>query len=325
VSLDETAYLFFGPGPKPVRVQISGRRAGEVTARLELPAGWTSVPAQAAVTLTGPSAPAEVRFMVTAPAKGPADGHVAAVAVLDGTEYRRSARTIAYDHIPIHTLFLPAEARLVKLDLKRRGDRVGYIMGPGDDVPDMLREAGYQVNLLTDADLDTADLNIYDAVVVGIRAFNSRDALKKQVRRIHRYAEEGGTVVVQYNTSDGTLLSNFMPYSFKLGRDRVTREDAAVTFIDPVQPLLNEPNKIAAGDFDGWVQERGLYFAAEWDDHYTPVLASHDPGEPDRNGGLLAARYGKGVVIYTGYAFFRQLPAGVPGAIRLFVNLVSAR
>jgi len=173
--------------------------------------------------------------------------------------------------------------------------------------------------------LASGDLSGYDAIVTGVRAYNSRDALKRSARRLLDYVEAGGTLVVQYNTADRTLHPGFAPYPLEIGRDRVTVEGAPIERIDPECSLLLKPNRITDQDFEGWVQERGLYFASKWGPEYRTVLSCADPGETPAAGGLLWARYGKGIFIYTGYAFFRQLPAGVPGAYRLFVNLVSAR
>jgi hypothetical protein len=197
-------------------------------------------------------------------------------------------------------------------------------MGSGDTGPESLRQMGYSVTLLSDDELETGDLSHYSAIVAGIRAYNTRPRLKQAAKRLEAYAEGGGTVVVQYNTTGDLVTDELGPYPFKLSRDRVTVEEAPVTFLKPAHSLLTFPNKLSPADFDGWVQERGLYFAGSWDPRWETVIASHDPGESDKPGGLLFAKVGKGAWVYTGYAFFRQLPAGVPGAYRFFVNLVSA-
>jgi hypothetical protein len=168
------------------------------------------------------------------------------------------------------------------------------------------------------------DLVAYDAVVTGVRAYDTREVLKRSKDKLLRYVENGGTLVVQYNVSWNEEGSQIGPYPLTIGRDRVSVENAPVVFLLPGHPLLNFPNKITAEDFEGWIQERGLYFASQWDERYEAVLACHDPGEPERTGGLLCARYGRGFFIYTGYSWFRELPAGVPGAFRLFANLISA-
>jgi hypothetical protein len=198
-------------------------------------------------------------------------------------------------------------------------------MGSGDQIPEALTDLGYEVTLLSDDDLETVDLTQFGSVVVGIRAFNTRPRLLPLQERLLQYVHGGGRVIVQYNTMSGSLQDRIGPYPFKLSRERVTVEEAPIRFIEPDHPLLNEPNRITAADFEGWVQERGLYFANEWDPHYQTVLSSNDPGEDPRDGGLLYAEYGDGVFIYTGYSWFRELPAGVPGAYRIFVNLLGGR
>jgi len=213
---------------------------------------------------------------------------------------------------------------MVKLDVERRGDTIGYIMGSGDEVAEGLRDLGYDVSLLSDEVLASGDLGRFDAIVAGIRAYNTRERLAVVQPRLLQYVEDGGTLIIQYNVSRGLVTEDLGPYPFTIGRDRVTEENAAVTILAPDHVLLRYPNTITQEDFDGWVQERGLYFATAWDDRYETVVASHDTGEADLAGGLVFARFGKGVFIYSGISWFRQLPAGVPGAYRLFANLVSA-
>jgi len=321
LALDQQVYLFTDDAPRPVRLRIEARRAVSGAAYLELPSGWRSEPAERQLDL----APGDVREVVFQVTPGATGSPLRARFRAREAVYSRGMRVIDHPHIPVQTVFPDAAAHVLRLDLARVGERVGYIMGPGDEVPAALAQAGYKVRLLTDEDLRSGDLSDMDAIVVGVRAFNSREALKQASGRLLEYAEQGGTVVVQFNTSDHTLDQDFAPYGLKLGRDRVTVEEAPVTFVDPESPLLRTPNRITARDFDGWVQERGLYFASEWGPEYQAVLASADPGEEPVSGGLLWARHGRGIFIYTGYAFFRQLPAGVPGAYRLFMNLVSAR
>jgi hypothetical protein len=184
---------------------------------------------------------------------------------------------------------------------------------------------GCDVTFLSDEDLAGGDLSSYDAIVTGVRAYNVRDVLRANHQRLMRYVEDGGTLVVQYNVPEGHPSGdNIGPYPLTLSKDRVTVEDAPVAFIDPKSPLLNLPNKISESDFQGWVQERGLYYGEKWDPRYRTVIESHDPGEKPMPGGMLVTRYGKGVYIFTGYSWFRQLPAGVPGAYRIFANLLSA-
>jgi hypothetical protein len=205
-----------------------------------------------------------------------------------------------------------------------QGLEIGYVMGAGDDIPVVLRQLGLDVTLLAADDIEHGDLTRFGTIVLGIRAYDTRDDVKKYNQRLLEYAQNGGTLLVQYNTSPSEFnAGHYTPFPAQLSRERVTVEQAPVTILDPQSPVFHYPNQITARDFDGWVQERGLYFMDQWNPHFTPLLACNDPGESPQKGGLLLAQYGKGYYLYTGYAFFRQLPFGVPGAIRLYVNLLS--
>jgi LmbE family N-acetylglucosaminyl deacetylase len=326
VGVEEKTLVFPDRQPKQARVSLKSNVASETagTLRLKLPAGWTASPAEVPVTLKGKGEEFKATFNVTPPS-GAEVGTLAAEFESSGKTFTRGVFEIDYPHIPRQTLFPAAEAKLVRVDLQRRGNHIGYVMGSGDEAPEALRQVGYDVTLLSDEDLDAGDLSRFDAVVTGVRAYNTRAALRRQQKRLLEYVERGGTLVVEYNTPDRTLEgAQLGPYPFKLTQDRVTDEEAAVTLLAPTDALLNEPNKITAADFQSWVQERGLYFASDWDARYTPLFASHDPGEQDLKGSTLVARVGRGTYVFTSLAFFRQLPAGVPGAYRLFVNMISA-
>jgi len=190
-------------------------------------------------------------------------------------------------------------------------------------VPASLERLGYKVEILSEDDLINNDLNRFDAIIIGIRAYNTVPDLRNSQSGLMEYVEQGGTMIVQYNTSHRLVLDDLGPYPLRLSRDRVTVEEAEINILAEDHPAMNYPNRITEKDFQGWVTERGLYFPNEWDDRYEPILSSHDPGESEKKGGLLVAKYGKGYYIYTGYSWFRQLPAGVPGAYRIFTNLVS--
>ncbi|MFK7907151.1 MAG: hypothetical protein AB8B69_18590 [Chitinophagales bacterium] len=179
------------------------------------------------------------------------------------------------------------------------------------------------MTLLEEKDMEAEKMAQFDAVIVGIRAFNTVDALKFKNKELMEYVKQGGTVMVQYNTSHRLVTEDIAPYPLKLSRDRVAVEESEVRFLKPEHPVLNTPNKITSADFDGWVQERGLYFPNEWDDNFEAILSSNDPNEEPLDGGLLVAKYGEGYYIYSGYSWFRELPAGVAGAYRLFANLIS--
>jgi hypothetical protein len=208
--------------------------------------------------------------------------------------------------------------------MKTAGKKIGYIMGSGDEVPEALREIGYEVTLLSDEDIKIKDLAVYDSIVIGVRAYNTHPGLKRLQAALLEYVRNGGTMIVQYQTTQDLDQNGLGPYPFRVSRDRVSVEESAVIFLKPDHPLLHFPNEITASDLNGWVQERGLYFADQWDPQYETVFECHDPGEPERSGGMLYTRYGKGVYIFSAYSWFRQLPAGVPGAYRIFVNMLSA-
>lgn len=261
-------------------------------------------------------------FSIT-PSKKSSVGVVKSVAKVDGKTYSKGRTIIDYDHIPKQTLYPESNVKVVKLDLVKKGNRIGYIQGAGDAIPENLRQVGYQVEELEKDDVDLSNLKKYDAVILGVRAFNTVDWLGYKNKELFEYVKNGGNVIVQYNTNRGLVTNDIAPYKLVLSRDRVAVEDAPVTLLAEGHPLIKGPNKIKADDFDNWVQERGLYFADEWADEFTPLFSSNDPGESPKNGGLLVAKYGEGYYIYSGYSWFRELPAGVPGAYRIFVNMIS--
>ncbi|MGZ6971253.1 MAG: PIG-L family deacetylase, partial [Thermoanaerobaculia bacterium] len=322
-TFDEKVYAFGTEKPKKVRVTLTSGAAVSGILRLKTEAGFSASPAEAPFAFATAGEEKPVVFTVTPPA-GASAAALTAEAVVDGKVFSRGLVRVDYPHIPLQTLFPPAEAKVLRFDVKAPQAPVGYVMGSGDEVPDALRQMGYTVTLLSDDELENGDLSRYAAIVTGIRAYNTRPRLKLAEPRLLDYVEKGGTLVAQYNTLGDLVTEQLGPYPFKIARDRVTVEEAPVKFVNPASSLLLFPNRLTAADFDGWVQERGLYFPGTWDPRYETVIETHDPGESDKPGGLLFARHGKGAFVYTGYAFFRQLPAGVPGAYRLFVNLVSA-
>ncbi|MHA6280978.1 PIG-L family deacetylase [Salinimicrobium sp. CAU 1759] len=245
------------------------------------------------------------------------------VAVVEGKEYSKSILQMDYPHIPLQTLVLPNKTQLVKLDIQKRGKLIGYIPGAGDVVPQALEQIGYNVEILKPKAISAGSLEKYDAVVVGTRAYNTVEELRYRQPALFEYVKQGGNLILQYNTSRGLVTDELAPYELELSRDRVTDENAKVTFLAPNHPILNSPNKITSEDFEGWVQERGLYFPDKWAKEFTPILAMNDKGETPKKGSLLVAPYGKGNFIYTGLSFFREFPAGVPGAFRLFANMIS--
>ncbi|MBF9140702.1 PIG-L family deacetylase [Hymenobacter properus] len=308
---------------KTVPVTLRAGRAGvSGNLVLNLPAGWRCEPTSVPFRLTAKDEELTVNFKVQ-PVNAPAGKtELRAVATVDGQAYSRGIQTIQYPHIPTQTLFPEAVAPLVNLDLVRgKAQNVAYLMGAGDEVPEALRQVGYNVTLLKPEDLTAARLKQYDALVVGIRAYNTVDRLKTQQPEILKYIEQGGNVVVQYVVNRGTVLPEIGPYPMTLSTDRVTVEDAPVTLSK--HQLLAAPNKITEQDFKGWVQEQGLYYPSKWDPKYQTVISSSDPGEAPKESAILVTDYGKGHYIYTGLSLFRELPAGVPGAYRLITNMIS--
>ena len=324
ICCEDKVTIFPGDAPKKIKLRLKSHSSNvSGTVRLKGPAAWKIAPESIAFSLPGKFDESEVSFEVSPPGQaGAAD--LTAEAEAAGEKISRALVEISYPHIHRQVYFPESRLKVVKLDIKTEGRKLGYIMGAGDQVPLALENLGYEVVELSDGMLESADLSPFDAIVTGVRAYDTREVLNKSKDRLLSYMENGGTLVVQYNVSWNQEGNQIGPYPLTIGRDRVSVENAPIVFLLPDHPLLNFPNKITAEDFDGWIQERGLYFASQWDKKYEPVLSCHDPGEPDKEGGLLCARYGKGVFIYTGYSWFRQLPAGVPGAFRLFANMISA-
>ena len=296
--------------------------SGEVT--LPLPDGWKAEPATRPVALTKAGEETTVRFAVTAPAgAGPIE--VTPVFAADGRRWSFSESTIDYPHIPVQLVLQPAALRLAPLAIALPAGAIGYIPGSGDSVGEDLAHVGASVTVLDEETVRGGDLSRFAAIVVGIRAYNTRPFLRAVHPRLMAFVEQGGTLLVQYSTNNrlAPMESQIGPFPFEISRDRVTDETAAVTLLVPGDPALRAPNAIDAADFEGWVQERGIYFAAKWDERYTSLLAFTDPGEEPLGGSTIVARHGKGRFVYTGLAFFRQLPAGVPGAYRLLANLLA--
>jgi hypothetical protein len=314
----------FAPGSeRPVVFEVTAARDG-VSGTLELPApeGWTVTPRSQTFGLASAGEHALLTFKVKAPS-APGTSTLAALAHVGGRTWNSGRLVIRHEHIPVQLLQPPARLKLVALDMAIKGHRVGYLPGAGDRVAEGLEEMGYEVVRLTGADLTPDKLASLDAVVIGVRAYNVRDDLAAGLPALFAYVEGGGTVVAQYNRPNGLRTSRLAPYNLRLSDARITDENAPVTFLEPGHPALTTPNKISETDMEGWVQERGIYFPAQWDAHFTQILESADPGERPQKGSLLVAKHGRGHFVYTGLVFFRQLPAGIPGAYRLFANLVS--
>jgi LmbE family N-acetylglucosaminyl deacetylase len=310
---------------KPLLVRVKANRAA-VTGELapELPPGFGAEPKRAPFTLAKKGDEVELAFRVHPP-RAETTASLRLVATVDGQRVSRAIQHVEYAHIPIQTVTPEADVKLMRADIHHKRTRIGYIAGAGDEVPAALRQAGYDVTMLTEEAIVHGSLAPYQAIVTGVRAFNVDARLPYLHDRLMKYVADGGTMVVQYNTQNfiSSVPAQIGPAPFKISHERVTDENAAVTMLEPKHPIVNAPNKLGERDFAGWVQERGLYFADAWDPAYVPIFAMHDAGEPARKGGLLVAKHGKGAFVYTGLAFFRQLPAGVAGAYRLFANLLD--
>jgi len=324
-SLSEKAYIFRDNTPKTIPVQLknfSHERRGFVT--LQLPKGWKSSPEKVDFKLTRKGEEQTISFTIT-PGNETPSGNLIVQVNTNGSITDKGLKTIRYEHIPNITIFPQSIARVEKVDLNIVGKRIAYIDGAGDLVADALKQTGYEVTHLTLAQILANDLSIYDAIVTGVRLYNIHDDVKSIQPKLLTYMQNGGILVIQYNVNNGLKTPNIGPYPFKLVNKRVTEEDAKVTFLAPQHAALNYPNKITEKDFEGWVQERGIYFATEIDPRYTSILGMNDTGEASSDGSLLIADYGKGKFVYTSLVFFRELPAGVPGAYRLFANLLAPK
>lgn len=381
VDLSDHALVFARTEARKIDVPIksnSGKVSGD--ARLEVPQGWTVQPAARHFELSGTGEQTTVAFDLTPPTSS-AKGRLRAVAQVGNRNVATGTEVLLYSHFPAQTLLPPAEVPLVRADIRNLSKNVGYVMGAGDEVPASLRQIGCEVTLLTAEDLARGDLSRFDAIVTGVRAWNTRADLRANYQHLYDYVSSGGTVVVQYNRAEGNpgqgrggeapaangqpaanatkgggrgrggnapqangsanpaaptgpvaaelvdatgALEHIGPYPIHISNERVTVEDAPVAFPNPQLSLLHAPNEITSADFEGWVQERGLNFADRWDNRYQTVIESHDPGEEPHPGGMLYTRYGKGAYIFSAYDWFRELPSGVPGAYRIFANMLSA-
>ena len=324
VNVSEHVMVFGTQQPRRLTLLLRSASDRKVsgTVALELPRGWRAEPASAEFDLSA-RGEEETTTVTIYPPSTDYNGVIKARATVNGKEYGNSIRIIAYDHIPIQTLLPDAETKAVRIDLRKAGETIGYISGAGDEIPAALRNMGYEVLEMSNEQVTPANLKGLDAVVLGVRALNTNDRARYFMPAVLDYVKQGGTVVVQYNTNSRMQTGKFSPFPLTIGRHRVTDESADVTILKPHHPVFNVPNKITAADFKGWVQERGLYFPEEWDANYEALLSMNDKGEKPTSGSLLVANYGKGYYVYTGLSFFRQLPDGVPGAYKLFANLVS--
>ncbi|HJZ83963.1 MAG TPA: PIG-L family deacetylase [Polyangia bacterium] len=325
INTERAVLMFPDRSARTLRVTLKASVDGAAgTLKPALPTGFKADPPSQSFRIDKAGQEHPVTFRLQPPA-GHTSGTLRLVAEVGGKALSRGIVHIDHAHIPLQTVLPEAEVKLVRFDLAKAHTRIGYVPGPGDEVAGALSQVGYQVTMLDEEALASQPLGRFDAIVIGVRAFNTNRRLPLLHQKLMDYVAAGGTMVVQYNTNNriGQAPPDIGPYPFEISQDRVTDENAAVGFALAEHALLRTPNRITAADFQGWVQERGLYFAGTWDPHYQTPLAMNDPGEPARKGSLLVARHGKGAFIYSGLAFFRQLPAGVPGAYRLLANLIA--
>ena len=312
-----------------VKVAVSSNMAEAAQGKLhvQVPAGWRAEPGGAVLKFHERGEKQEAEFKVFHDGLTESRTQIRAVFEAGGSKYSEGYSVVTREDLNTFYYYQPAVQRVSVVDVKvPAGLKVGYIMGAGDDIPAVLEQVGMNVTVIAPEKLASEDLSRYGTIVLGIRAYDTQKDVADNNKRLLEYVFSGGTLIVQYNAGAADFnKGNFTPYPAQISRARVTVEEAPVQILAPADGVFHFPNEITARDFDGWVQERGLYFMDQWDSAFTPLLSCHDPGEAEQKGGLLRAKYGKGTYIYTGYAFFRQLPAGVPGAIRLYVNLLAAR
>ena len=322
-SIPEKVIIFSTNDSKEIPVVVrAGKDSISGTVSLQHPDGWIVKPNSHSFNLSKKGEKETVLFKVQPPSQQ-SEGLLQPKIQIGDNEYNKELVIIDYDYIPYQSVLLPSQAKAVHISLQKKGEHIGYIKGAGDAIPESLEQIGYTVTSIIPSEITSEKLQEFDAIVVGIRAYNTVPELAFKQTKLNQYVENGGTLLLQYNTRHRLVTKDLAPYSIELSRDRVTDEFSEVKLLAPKHTVLNSPNKITQADFEGWVQERGLYFPDKWAKEFTPILGMHDKNYPQTKGSLLVAQYGKGYYIYTGLSFFRELPAGVSGAYRLFANLLS--
>jgi hypothetical protein len=305
-----------------IRSNVKGPAEGRV--RLKMPAGWKSQPSEVTFRMASDAEQQSLTFDVTPAETSAQQYEVAAIAEYGGRQYGEGFQITGYAGLRPYFLYRPSVHTTRGVDVKvAPGLNIGYITGSGDEVPEALSNLGLKVNFLSAADLASGDLSRFDAILIGVRAYAVREDLKTHNGRLLEYVKNGGVAVVQYNTPE--YDRNFGPYPYVMGDnpEEVTDEASKIEILDPENLMFTWPNRITTADFDGWIEQRGSKFLTSWDRNYQPLLSTHDAGQEPQKGGLLFARYGKGIYVYNAYALYRQLPEGVPGAYRILANLVS--
>ncbi|WET02662.1 PIG-L family deacetylase [Flavobacterium sp. YJ01] len=324
-SILERVLIFRDTKSKMIPVKVrAGKDNVKGNVHLELPKSWTVSPKEIPFDLDKKGNEQIFYFEVTPPVN-PEEVIAKSIATVDGKRFDKDQTIIDFNHITKQMVLKSAESKCIRIDLKTSGDAIAYIMGAGDEVPESLAQMGYKVSILKPEEITPEKLDSFSTVITGIRAYNTVNALANKQNILFNFVKGGKNMIVQYNTNGKLVTDKIAPYPLKLSNDRVTEENAKITFLAPNHPVLNTPNKISEKDFQGWTQEQGLYYPNEYDAAFTPIISSHDKGESAKDGALLVAPYGKGYYIYTGLSFFRELPEGVSGAYRLLSNIISLK
>ena len=322
-KIEPEVIIFNGTQAKEITVSVKAHKANaKGILSLNIPNDWKVNPKEIPFEITTKNEEKKFSFTLY-PTKPEIATKLSAKAQIGNQIFDDKLITIQYPHIPKQTILVPSESKLVKLDIATKGKNIGYIMGAGDEVNKNLENLDFKVSTINPNEISIEKLQQFDAVILGIRAFNVVDELKYKNKILFQYVENGGNLIIQYNTTNNLVTKEIAPYNLELSRDRVTDENAKVTFLAPNHKVLNQPNKITEKDFTGWVQEQGLYYPNKWSSEFIPILASNDEGESSKTGGLVIAKYGKGNYIYSGLSFFRELPEGVSGAYRLLANMIA--
>lgn len=324
-SFNEKVYIFNSNKSKTVAVKIkSGAANIQGKIKLEIPKNWRVTPLENNFKIEKKGEEQIVVFTVT-PSKEFDENIIKSVVTIDGKTFDKTQIDINYPHIYKQMVLKPAEAKVLKLDIKTKNEKIAYIMGAGDEVPKSLMAMGYDLTVLKPNEITTENLLKFDVAITGIRAYNMINELKYKQDILLDFVKNGKTMILQYNTLDDLVTDKIAPFPLKISRDRVTEENAEVRFLVPEHSILNYPNKLTSKDFEGWKQEQGLYYPKEFDKNFTAIISSNDKSETPKNGAILHCKYGKGNYIYTGISFFRELPEGVSGAFRLMANMISVK
>ncbi len=322
-SITDNVIIFADDDSKEITVKVKAWRPNlKGIISLNIPDEWNVSPNNFVLDIAEKGIEKSFTFELTPP-NFQSEGEISPKVEINGTIFSDELIEIEYDHIPFQSVLMPSKSKVVRLDIHKEGELIGYIQGAGDEIPASLRQVGYKVIELNEEEITIDKLQNFDAIILGVRAYNTNDQAKFYQETLHDYAKGGGTLIVQYNTNFRLKVDAVSPMEINLSRDRVTDENSEVVILEPDHDIMQFPNKITQKDFEGWVQERGLYFPDGWSSEFTPLLSMYDKGESPKEGSLLVAKYGEGYFIYTGLSFFRELPAGVPGAYRLYTNLLS--